>query len=161
MSSEETLEEQTVYIKSIVFDLKGEEYALPVEYVGSIERMMHITRVPQTASFVKGVLNLRGVVTPIVDLRDRFGFDAVTETDSTRIIILEVNGLEVGLIVDAAYDVIDIPKEAIEPPPEVIGSVQVDYIHGVAKLDERLLILLDMEKVLNAKGMSDLYQKQS
>lgn len=158
--SEEVLEEQREKLKSIVFQINEEEYALPVAYVGSIERMMHITRVPRAPHFVKGVLNLRGVVTPIVDLRERFGFSRQENTDSTRIIILKVNDMEVGLIVDAAYDVIDIPKGAIEPPPEVIGSVQVDYIYGVAKLEDRLLILLDMEKVLNKTGMAELYQKE-
>ncbi|QDP40197.1 chemotaxis protein CheW [Radiobacillus deserti] len=142
--------------KSIVFQLQDEEYAIPVQQVGSIERMQHITRVPQTAEFVKGVINLRGVITPIIDLRKRFEMDAAEFTDSTRIIIVYMNELEVGLIVDAAYDVIDIPTEQVEPTPEVIGTVNVDYIEGVAKIDSRLLILLDMEKVLATDEIEQL-----
>lgn len=141
-------EQVTDNLKSIVFQLNNEEYAMPVELVGSIERMMHITRLPGAPHFVKGVLNLRGVVTPIIDLRARFDFDKVEHTDSTRMIIIHVNDKEVGLIVDAAYDVIDIPKEKIEPNPEIVGSVNLDYIQGVAKISDRLLILLDIDKVL-------------
>ncbi|SDB88885.1 purine-binding chemotaxis protein CheW [Pelagirhabdus alkalitolerans] len=146
----------TDYIKSIVFQLNDEEYAMPVDLVGSIERMMHITRIPGAPSFVKGVLNLRGVVTPILDLRERFGFDEQEETDSTRTIIIHHNNMDVGLIVDAAYDVIDIPKEKIEPAPEVVGSVQIEYIDGVAKLDDRLLILLNIDKILANESITNL-----
>lgn len=143
-------------IKVIVFQLKDEEYGIPVQQVQSIERMMHITRVPKVAKFVKGVMNLRGVVTPIIDLRKRFGIEEAEYTESTRIIIVGVGDLEVGLIVDAANDVIDIPEGAIEPPPEVVGTIEVEYLNGVAKLDKRLLILLNLEKVLISDGLKDL-----
>ncbi|CQR47677.1 Chemotaxis protein CheW [Paraliobacillus sp. PM-2] len=159
--SKEAKEEYNDNLKSIVFQLNNEEYALPVSYVGAIETMMPITRVPGVPKYVKGVFNLRGVVTPIIDLRERFGFSSYEVTDSTRIIILQINDIEVGLIVDAAYDVVDIPRNTIEPSPEVIGSVQVDYIHGVAKLKDRLLILLDMEKVLNQVEVKEPYQTES
>ncbi|HHY74646.1 MAG TPA: purine-binding chemotaxis protein CheW [Bacillus bacterium] len=142
-------------LKVIVFQLKDEEYGIPVQQVQSIERMMHITRVPKVAKFVKGVMNLRGVVTPIIDLRNRFGIEEAEYSESTRIIIVGVGDMEVGLIVDAANDVVDIPEEAIEPPPEVVGSIEVEYLNGVAKLDKRLLILLNLEKVLNTEGMKD------
>ncbi len=148
-------EEYSDSLKSIVFQLNTEEYALPVRYVGSIETMMNITRVPQAPVYVKGVLNLRGVVTPILDLRERFGFLSQEDTESTRIIILKMDDMDVGLIVDAAYDVVNIPQNTIEPPPEVIGSAKVDYIQGVAKFNDRLLILLDLEKVLNKRLASD------
>lgn len=148
-------------LKTIVFELNKEEYALPVKQVGSIERVMHITRIPKTLHFVKGVINLRGVVTPIIDLRARFGLEDIGYSESTRIIIVNLEELAVGLIVDAAYDVIDIPTDAIEPAPEVIGSVQVDYIEGVAKLADRLLILLNMDKVLSKDGMKELQEIES
>ena len=144
------------YRKGIVFQLKEEEYEVSVDQVGSIERLQSITRVPQTADFVKGVINLRGVVTPIIDLRVRFGIEETDYTDSTRIIIVYLDQLEVGLIVDVANDVIDIPENAIEPPPEVVGTVDVDYIAGVAKLDKRLLILLDLQKVLTHEEVKEL-----
>lgn len=142
--------------KVIIFQLKDEEYAVPVQSVGSIEKIESITRVPQADPFVKGVVNMRGVVTPIIDLRIRFNMEPAAYTESTRIIIVYLNNMEIGLIVDAANDVVDIPEDTIEPTPEVIGSINVDYIDGVAKLDNRLLILLDLEKVLLTVDPKDL-----
>lgn len=146
--------------KVIVFRLKDEEYALSVDQIGGIEKLESITRVPQTADFVKGVINLRGVVTPIIDLRTRFGIEETEHTESTRIIIVYFDGIEVGLIVDAANDVIDIPLDAIEPTPEVVGAIHVDYIEGIAKLEKRLLILLDLEKVLKTEDINTLSKSE-
>jgi purine-binding chemotaxis protein CheW len=143
-------------VKVIVFRLKDEEYGVEVNQVRSIEKLEHITRVPRTPKFVKGVINLRGVVTPIIDLRSRFGLEEASYTDTTRVIIVAVGELEVGLIVDAANDVIDIPVNAIEPAPEVVGGVEAAYLRGVAKLDKRLLILLNLDKVLNTEEMKQL-----
>ncbi|WP_246625029.1 chemotaxis protein CheW [Fictibacillus nanhaiensis] len=147
--------------KIIIFQLKDEEYAIPVEDVKSIERMQHITRIPRTIQFVKGVINLRGVVTPIIDLRSRFDIEESDYTDTTRIIIVSVGTIEVGLIVDSANDVIDIDTAAIEPPPEVVGGVDAEYIKGVAKIDKRLLVLLDLEKVLNPEKLGVLNPLES
>lgn len=137
-----------LHVKVIVFNLNNEEYALPVEHVGAIERLQPITRVPGTSKYVKGVINLRGVIIPIIDLRLRFDLEETELTDETRIIIVKLENKEVGIIVDAANDVIDIPQDIIEEPPEVIGSVDVDYVEGVAKIGERLLVLLNLELVL-------------
>lgn len=142
--------------KVIVFQLGEEEYAVPVEQVGSIERLLKITRVPRAASFVKGVINLRGVVTPIINLRSRFGMEETEYTDQTRIIIINIDDIDVGLIVDVANDVIDVEPESIEPTPEVIGAVDVNYIDGVVNLEKRLLILLNLQKVLSDKEIESL-----
>lgn len=142
-------------VKVIVFQLKDEEYGVEVDQVRSIERMQHITRVPRTPGFVKGVINLRGVVTPIIELRKRFAIEEIEPTDSTRIIIVAVGNMEVGLIVDAANDVVDIPNNVIEPPPVVVGGIESDYLRGVAKMDKRLLILLNLDKALNVKELKD------
>lgn len=139
----------TSELKIIVFQLKEKEYAIPVEHVRSIEKVLHITRVPGVAPFIKGVINLRGLVTPIVDLRSRFGIEESGYSDSTRIIIAVIGELEVGLIVDAANDVLDIARDSIEPPPEIVGGNEADYINGVVKIEKRLVILLDLEKVMN------------
>lgn len=136
-------------VKVIVFQLMGKEYAIPVSQVRSIEKVQHITRVPKAAPFVKGVINLRGVVTPVIDLRIRFSLPEEVHSEDTRVIIAGVNDKEVGLVVDAANDVLDIPSEAIESQPEVVGAVEADYISGVAKLEKRLLVLLNLEEVLN------------
>lgn len=148
------MSENNQIIKAVIFQLKDEEYGVDVQQVQSIERMLHITRVPKMPDFVKGVINLRGIVTPIIDLKERFSIETTDYTNSTRIIIVQVEDKEVGLIVDSANDVIDIPTDKIEQPPEVVGRIESDYIRGVAKLDERLLILLNLNKVLNAEELS-------
>lgn len=137
------------FMKVIVFQLADKEYAIPVSYVSGIEKLMHITRVPKTPHYVKGVINLRGVVTPIIDLRDRFGIVSTVNEETTRIIIVQLEDMEVGFVVDSANDVLDIQASTIEPQPEVVGSLEEEFISGVAKLDKRLLILLHLEKVLN------------
>ena len=147
-------------LKVIVFQLMNKEYAIPVSQVRGIEKLQHITRVPNAVHFVKGVINLRGVVTPIIDLRARFGLSEEGYTDSTRVIIVALEDNEVGLIVDAANDVLDIPSTRIEPQPEVVGTEESEFITGVAKLEKRLLILLDLEKVLDPSGLSRNYEEE-
>lgn len=137
------------YIKVIVFQLADKEYAIPVSHVQGIEKLMHITRVPKTTRYVKGVINLRGVVTPIIDLRERFNLPVSPNEETTRIIIITLEDMEVGFVVDSANDVLDIAATSIEQQPEVVGSLEEDFISGVAKLDNRLLILLHLDKVLN------------
>lgn len=143
-------------LKVIVFQLHDEEYGIPVQQVRSIEKVQHITRVPRTAPYIKGVINLRGVVTPIIDLRKRFGLKEHEDTESTRMIIVSKDDIEVGFIVDAANDVIDIHSDIIEPAPEVVGSVEVEYILGVAKLEKRLIVMIDLEEVLKTSQTLDI-----
>ncbi|MDT8859571.1 chemotaxis protein CheW [Alkalihalobacillus sp. MEB130] len=135
-------------IKVIVFQLKDEEYALEVDYIQSIERMQPVTRIPSTAPYVKGVMNLRGVITPIINLRKRFGINEKEYDEATRILVVSKDQLEIGFIVDGANDVIDIPVEKIERSPEVIGGVETDYIRGVVKLENRLFTMLNLEKIV-------------
>lgn len=135
-------------MKVIIFELMHMEYAIEVDVVQGIERVISITRVPKTPSFVKGVINLRGVVTPIVDLRERLGLEPREMNESTRIIIVSLEDYDVGLIVDGANDVLDLPFEAIEPQPEVVGAIELDFISGVAKVDNRLFVMLELAKVL-------------
>lgn len=136
-------------LKVIVFQLADKEYAIPVSHVKGIEKLMHITRVPKTVRYVKGVINLRGVVTPVIDLRERFDLPVSGNDDTTRIIIITLETMEVGFVVDSANDVLDIDASSIEQQPEVVGSLEEEFIAGVAKLDKRLLILLHLDKVLN------------
>ncbi|MER2089113.1 chemotaxis protein CheW [Sporosarcina sp. JAI121] len=135
-------------MKVIVFQLMDMEYAINVDIVQSIERVLSITRVPKTPAYVKGVINLRGIVTPIVDLRERFGLVSTEMDDHTRIIIVTLEDYEVGLIVDAANDVLDIPLDSIEPQPEVVGSIESDFVSGVAKVGKHLLVMLNLDTVL-------------
>ncbi|WP_088103643.1 chemotaxis protein CheW [Halalkalibacter urbisdiaboli] len=135
-------------IKVIVFQLKDQEYAIEVDYIQSIERMQPVTRIPRTYPFVTGVMNLRGVITPIINLRKRFGIEDKEFDEATRILVLSKDDIEIGFIVDGANDVIDIPVEKIEPTPEVVGGVEAEYLRGVVKLDNRLFTLLNLEKVI-------------
>lgn len=143
-------------LKVIVFQLSEKEYAVPVAQVKSIEKIMYTTRVPHTYPFVKGVMNLRGVVTPLLDLRVRFGLEEQAYTDSTRVIIVSIEEKEVGLIVDGANDVIDLPSSQVEPPPEIVGVSTAGFINGVAKIDKRLLILIDLVNILDSDELKAL-----
>jgi purine-binding chemotaxis protein CheW len=144
-------------IKAILFKLAEEEYGVDVAQVLSIEKMSPMTRVPKTPPFVKGVINLRGVVVPVIDLRGRFGLPEKEYTEETRIIIVKVSDMEVGLIVDTASDVIDIDSEAIADPPEVVGGIKAKYLRGVCKLGEdRLLVMLNLTEVLNKNEIIQL-----
>jgi purine-binding chemotaxis protein CheW len=150
-------------LKVILFTLADEHYGVEVDKVRTIERMMPLTRVPKTPPFVKGVINLRGVVIPVIDLRGRFNLPESDYTDNTRIIIVAVKDaskqMEVGLIVDSANDVIDIDSDRIEEPPEVVGGIRAKYLRGIAKLkDDRLLVLINLEEVLNKGEIVQLEQ---
>lgn len=129
---------------------------MPIDYVGSIERMLEITRIPNTPKFIKGVINLRGIVTPVIDLRERFGMETSEYSNRSRMIIVHIDDKEVGMIVDEANDVVDLSEDDIETPPEVIGSVDTDYVRGVAKLEHRLLILLNLDRVLSNEEVNQL-----
>ncbi|MFD2670081.1 chemotaxis protein CheW [Marinicrinis sediminis] len=144
-------------LKVIVFSLGEEEYGVEVDKVQTIERMSPLTRVPKTPDFIKGVINLRGVVVPVIDLRGRFNLPETDHTESTRIIIVAVNDIQVGMIVDAANDVIDVDTDHIEDPPEVVGGIKAKYLRGVAKIgDGRLLIMLNLSEVLNKQEIIQL-----
>ncbi|WP_010491273.1 chemotaxis protein CheW [Paenibacillus elgii] len=144
-------------LKVIVFTLGKEEYGVEVEKVRTIERMQPMTRVPKTPEFVKGVINLRGVVTPVIDLRGRFGFPETEYTDNSRIIIVAVGDIEVGLIVDSANDVIDVDSDHIDDPPEIVGGIKAKYLRGIAKVGEsRLLVLLNLQEVLSKSEIIQL-----
>lgn len=142
--------------KLIIFKLEGEEFAVPVDTVGSIEKIEHITRVPGTPSFIKGVINLRGVVTPVIDLKERFFNRKSVFTNQSRIIIVEVSDISIGLIVEAANDVVDIETDLIEAPPEVVGTEVVEYISGVVKHENRLFVLLNLERILSNQEVDEL-----
>ena len=111
--------------------------------------MQNYTRVPHVPPYVKGVINLRGVITPIIDLRTRFQMETKPYDQNTRIIIVSVDDKEVGLIVDGANDVVNNQEKEIEPQPDVIGSEKQNFISGVLKFGDRLFILLKLENVLN------------
>ncbi len=132
----------------VVFQLAGETYGVDISSVHEIIRMQAITEVPRTPEFVEGVINLRGRIVPVIDLHKRFGLPAEEQTQNSRIMVVEVNGVTVGMIVDSVSEVLRLPKANIEPPPPVLSGVDVAYLRGVGKWQEQLIILLDLDKVL-------------
>ncbi|MBW7956347.1 MAG: chemotaxis protein CheW [Deltaproteobacteria bacterium] len=136
-------------LQLVTFRLGREEFSLDILRVQEIIRHMELTRVPKTPDFVDGVINLRGKVIPVLDLRKRFGLGTDEMTNETRIIVVEVDNKTVGLKVDAVSEVLRLPADRVEAPPEMVTGVESEYIKGVGKLDGRLLILLDVEKVLS------------
>lgn len=133
--------------KYVVFQLGAEPYALRIETVRSIETMKPITRVPTHNPFVKGVINLRGVVIPVIDLRKRLGMPEAEVTGETRIIVISQSEQEVGIIVDAAQNVLDIDDSALQPPADSAGELL--YVESMAKFDEKVLSILDLDGVLD------------
>lgn len=140
----------------VVFDLGGESYGVDIAAVNTIIRMQEITRIPRSAEFVEGVINLRGSIIPVIDLRKRFGLEVSQATKASRIVVVEAVGQMIGMIVDAVAETLRLPSDAIEPPSPVVASIDSEYLRGVGKQDNRLVILLDIEKVLTAKEMSSL-----
>ncbi len=142
-------------IQLVSFKLCEEEYGIDILKVQEINRMLDVTRVPDSAPFVEGVINLRGKVIPIVDLRGRFGMERKEHDKNTRIVVVELFGRIVGFIVDAVREVLRIQRKTTEPPPHMAGSGGEEYITGIAKLDDRLLILIDLEKVVGEASLAN------
>lgn len=142
-------------VQLVVFYLGREEYGVSILKVQEIKRMTDITRVPHTPDYIKGVMNLRGSVLPVIDLKKRLGLPPGEYTDDTRIIIVKIDDISVGLIVDAVSEVLAIPQENIEPPQTIIGGVTEVYISGVGKLENRLLILLKLEAIIGLNQKED------
>jgi len=143
--------------KYLTFALAGEEYGLPVLKVREIIKMLDITQVPQVPAHVKGVINLRGKVIPVVDLRLKFGFAEQGYTERTCVIVVEValpsGRVMMGIVVDAVSEVLNIATEDIEHTPDFGERVETDYMNGVAKVKGTVKILLDLDQVLGADGV--------
>lgn len=137
--------------KYLTFVLQGEEYGIGILKVREINGLIEITPVPQTPDFVKGVINLRGKVIPVVDLRLKFGMPPAEYTKETCIIVVDVHSLLMGIVVDTVSEVLEVKEEEIEPPPSFGSKVDVDFILGMGKIKDKVKILLDIEKVLTSE----------
>ncbi|NBX86571.1 MAG: chemotaxis protein CheW [Proteobacteria bacterium] len=142
----------------VTFELYGEVFALPILDVREIIRMTTITPVPQAPGFVEGVINLRGQIIPVVDLRKRFGLSSQAATDDSRIIVAELGaGLVLGMIVDAVREVERIPSDTINPPPSLVaGSIGSEYIKGISNHEDKMIVHIDMRKVFNTEEIKAL-----
>jgi purine-binding chemotaxis protein CheW len=118
--------------------------------------MQEITAVPQTPDFVEGVINLRGKVTPVVDLRKKLGVTVAERSDENRIVVMDIGGQDIGMVVDAVNEVLRISADSVEPPSSVVSTAEADYIMGIAKLDSKLIILLNLGKVLSMQEQETL-----
>jgi purine-binding chemotaxis protein CheW len=139
--------------KYLTFSLAAEEYGISILKIKEIIGMMPITTVPQTPEFVKGVINLRGKVIPVIDLRLRFGMDSIEYTERTCIIVVEIEGsagtVQIGIVVDAVSEVLNVNAEDIEETPTFGAKLNTDYILGMAKMEGGVKILLDIDQVLS------------
>ena len=151
-----TLETKKNEKQLVVFDEADEGNGVDIGSVREIIRKKDITQVPRTPEFGEGVINLRGKVIPVVDLRKRFGFPEADATKDTRIVVVDIGGQDIGVVVDAVTEVLRIGADAVEPPSSVITTADSEYLLGIAKLETRLIILLDLQQALSSMDRTDL-----
>lgn len=149
------------YLQVVSFRLGVEEYAVEITKVKEIILVEGITKVPQMPAYIEGVINLRGTVIPVLDLRKRFDIGNAQITEHTRIVVTRLEGRIIGMIVDSVSRVMKIPRANIQPPPETIACVAGEYLVGVAKLDDRMQLLLDIDKVLRVDEKTPLAKSAS
>jgi purine-binding chemotaxis protein CheW len=142
---------KTMERQLVVFELGTEFFGVGIDAVESIVKMQEITRMPQAPSFVEGVTNLRGTVLPVIDLRKRLSIQVTEETKETRVVVVNMSGMKVGMIVDGVSEVLTVSDDIIEPPPSMFNTIDTQYITGIARLEGRLIILLDLVEVLSVK----------
>ncbi|HIC88037.1 MAG TPA: chemotaxis protein CheW [Anaerolineae bacterium] len=141
---------QTAEEQLVVFRLAGEFYGVTIARVQEIIPMEPVVYVPRAPEFVEGVINLRGQITPVVNLHQRFQLDGdASRGKEARIVVVEMGGEKVGLMVDAVSEVLRVSREHIEPPSQLVTTMDSGYLRGLAKLDDRLIILLDLDRILN------------
>ena len=144
-------------IQVVSFKLGSEEYGVDIAQVQEINRMVAITHVPRAPHFMEGVINLRGQLIPIIDLRTRFGMPREEHTKNTRIVVTEIGAKRVGMVVDSVSEVLRIPVEQIEDAPEMLASgVDTEYIRGVGKVEDRLIIMLDLARIISGAERREL-----
>ncbi len=145
-------EEDTQKDKYLIFHLAGEDYGLDIAYVTEIIGIQKITEVPDMPEFIKGVINLRGKVIPVMDVRERFGLAPVGYNERTCIIVVDMQDMAVGIVVDQVQEVLDIPEASIELPPATGKNDRSEYVSGMGKVGEDVKILLDCQCLLSGKG---------
>ncbi|WP_158784802.1 chemotaxis protein CheW [Pantoea sp. BAV 3049] len=145
---------ETVGQEFLVFTLGDEEYGIDILKVQEIRGYDQVTRIANTPSFIKGVTNLRGVIVPIIDLRIKFAQPDVDYNDNTVVIVLNLEARVVGIVVDGVSDVLSLTHDQIRPSPEFAVTMSTEYLTGLGALGERMLILVDIEKLLNSEEMA-------
>jgi purine-binding chemotaxis protein CheW len=136
-------------LQLVVFQLGAELYGVEISRVHEIIRLQAVTRVPHSPAFVEGVINLRGKVISVINLRHRFGLPDAADTRAGRIVVVDINDQVIGMVVDGVSEVLRIHTSTIEPPSPAVAGIDSEYLQGIAKLPERLVILLDLDRVLS------------
>ncbi|MFK7759279.1 MAG: chemotaxis protein CheW [Phycisphaerales bacterium] len=143
-------------LRLVSFNVGNEQFAVDILSVQEINRMMELTEVPQSPPGVCGVINLRGQIVPVLDLRTRLGLEKTPYSEASRIIVVEVRSTTVGFIVDEVHEVLKIERSTVEPTPEITTQAQSKYILGVAKLDNSLLMLLDLNELMSVETLNEV-----
>jgi purine-binding chemotaxis protein CheW len=155
-NKEELKKDNKELLQLVSFKIGDEEFGVDILSVQEINRMSQITKVPNTPDFIEGVINLRGRIIPVIDLRVKLGMTRKEHGKNTRIVVVELKGQTIGFIVDEVNEVLRISKEITEAPPDMVGGVNCDYITSIGKLEDRLLILLDLERILSTSEFNIL-----
>lgn len=148
--------DSTELLQLVSFKIGNEEFGVDILKVQEIIKMVSVTKVPNSPVFVEGVINLRGKVIPIVDLRTRLGLEKAGQNKDTRIVVVDVDSRIIGFIVDSVSEVLRIPVNITEAPPEIATGINSDFIKSVGKLEDRLLILIDLDKILSISEKNEI-----
>jgi purine-binding chemotaxis protein CheW len=146
-----TQKTQSKSFQIVSFTVGNEEYGVHIEEVQEIVRMPVITKLPQTASFIKGVINLRGNVIPVIDMRERFGMEKKTYSEMTRVIVTKIEEKLIGMIVDQVSQVLELSQDDVSEAPDIIHGLSREYIEGIGRMNESMIIILRIQKVLTAE----------
>lgn len=146
----------------LTFTLANEQYAVPVEEVKEVLEFTSVTRVPRTQAFMRGVINLRGSVVPVIDLRLKFGMAATEKTIATSVVVLEVKlsgtAITVGALADSVQEVISLDESVIEPPPRIGTHINTEFIRGIGRRDESFVIVLDIDRIFSEEDVSSVVE---
>lgn len=149
-------------LQLVVFNIGTEEFGVEIMNVQEIIRMINITKIPQASAFVKGIINLRGRIIVVIDLNVIMGMQSREHDENTRIIVADIGDTVMGFIVDSVSEVIRLPESSVEPAPAIIANkIGTEYVRGVGKMEDRLLILLDLDKILSKNELNNIHNISS
>jgi len=143
-------------VQVVSFSVGEEDYGVNIETVKEVIKVKSVTRLPKTPSFVRGVINLRGDVIPIIDLREKLGLEQQDYTEMTRVIVVDIDEKSIGMAVDSVSNVINIAQDDIKPPPPLVSGLSEDYLKGVGRVGDEIIILLNIDKILTTEEKIDL-----
>ena len=145
-------------IQQVVFRIDEEEYGIDIMKVFVIEKYQEVVKVPNTPEYIEGVINLRGEVLPIYSLRKKFNLNKREIDDNTKVIVTYTNGMKIGFIVDSVQEILNINEENVEETPKIITGINRKYIKSLAKVDSRMIILIDIDKIISEEEQAELIQ---